>query len=182
MRISPALTRFPFTQAIQAALLSFVAAILPESLCAQGASGDAVDEDVVEEIMDSRTRATIQSVIDIRRNSKTIVDGLSATDIGDLPALSTGEALETVTGVASHLENRGATEISMRGLGPYSDLHRKGQGRPGINLDRNSLAASHFVRPKWGIYRSMLDWDNLRPDEETVRFANFSVSEVMPAN
>jgi hypothetical protein len=40
---------------------------------------------------------------------------------------------------------------------------------------------SHFVRPKWGIYRSILDWDNLRPDEENVRFANFSVSEVMPA-
>lgn len=42
--------------------------------------------------------------------------------------------------------------------------------------------ASHFVRPKWGIYRSILDRDNLRPDEETVRFANFSVSEVMLAN
>ena len=42
--------------------------------------------------------------------------------------------------------------------------------------------ASHFVRPKWGIYRSILDWDNLRPDEEIVRFANFSVSEVMFAN
>ena len=43
-------------------------------------------------------------------------------------------------------------------------------------------SASHFVRPKWGIYRSILDWDNLRPDEETVRFANFSVSEVMLNN
>ena len=42
--------------------------------------------------------------------------------------------------------------------------------------------ASHFVRPKWGIYRSILDLDNLRPDEENVRFANFSVSEVMPVN
>ena len=41
---------------------------------------------------------------------------------------------------------------------------------------------SHFVRPKWGIYRSILDWDNLRPDEENVRFANFGVSEVMPVN
>lgn len=40
----------------------------------------------------------------------------------------------------------------------------------------------HFVRPKWGIYRSILDRDNLRPDEETVRFANFSVSEVMLDN
>ena len=38
---------------------------------------------------------------------------------------------------------------------------------------------SHFVRPKWGIYRSILDWDNLRSEEENVRFANFSISEVI---
>lgn len=49
----------------------------------------------------------------------------------------------------------------------------------GLDLWRGETA-SHFVRPKWGIYRSILDWDNLRPDEEDVRFANFSVSEVMP--
>jgi hypothetical protein len=57
-----------------------------------------------------------------------------------------------------------------------------------FNIDERGLDlwrgedASHFVRPKWGIYRSILDWDNLRPDEEWVRFANFSVSEVMPTN
>jgi len=48
----------------------------------------------------------------------------------------------------------------------------------GLDLWRGE-DASHFVRPKWGIYRSILDWDNLRPDEEDVRFANFIVSEVM---
>jgi len=41
---------------------------------------------------------------------------------------------------------------------------------------------SHFVRPKWGIYRSILDLGNLRPDEEDVRFANFSIKEVMLDN
>ena len=57
-----------------------------------------------------------------------------------------------------------------------------------FNIDTDNLDlwrgedASHFVRPKWGIYRSILDADNLRPDEEIVRFANFSVSEVMFAD
>ena len=51
----------------------------------------------------------------------------------------------------------------------------------GLDLWRGE-DTSHFVRPKWGIYRSILDLDNLRPDEEDVRFANFSVSEVMPSN
>ena len=47
-----------------------------------------------------------------------------------------------------------------------------------LDLWRGS-SSSHFVRPKWGIYRSILDRDNLRADEEDVRFANFSVQEVM---
>jgi hypothetical protein len=51
----------------------------------------------------------------------------------------------------------------------------------GLDLWRGE-EPSHFVRPKWGIYRSILDWDNLRPDQEDVRFANFSVSEVMLDN
>ena len=37
----------------------------------------------------------------------------------------------------------------------------------------------HFVRPKWGIYRSILLPDELRPDEEEVRFADFSISKVV---
>lgn len=65
------------------------------------------------------SRQVIQNTIDIKRQSTTIVDGLSATDIGDLPALSIGEALESITGAASHRENGGATEISIRGLGPF---------------------------------------------------------------
>lgn len=44
------------------------------------------------------------------------------------------------------------------------------------NLDM--WRAGDFIRPKWGIYRSLMDPTNLRPDEETVRFANFSVSKV----
>ena len=57
-----------------------------------------------------------------------------------------------------------------------------------FNIDEQGLdlwrgeEPSHFVRPKWGIYRSILDRDNLRPDEEDVRFANFSISEVMLIN
>ena len=53
-----------------------------------------------------------------------------------------------------------------------------------FNIDRSNLDLwrgtdkAHFVRPKWGIYRSLIDSDNLRSDEEDVRFANFIVSKV----
>lgn len=76
-------------------------------------------EQQLEEIVVTGTRQIIRDSISIKRNSTTIVDGLSASDIGDLPALSIGEALETITGASSHRENGGATEISIRGLGPF---------------------------------------------------------------
>lgn len=72
-----------------------------------------------DEVVVTGTRQVIQDSIALKRQSSQIVDGLSANEIGDLPALSIGEALETVTGVASHRENGGATEVSIRGLGPY---------------------------------------------------------------
>ena len=65
------------------------------------------------------TRSTIQRSIDLKRNATQIVDGLSAEEIGDIPALSIGAALETITGATSHRENGGATELSVRGLGPF---------------------------------------------------------------
>lgn len=78
-------------------------------------TSDTVDDEVIA----TGTRQTIQSSIAIKRQETTIVDGLSADEIGEIPALSIGEALETVTGASSHRENGGATEISIRGLGPF---------------------------------------------------------------
>lgn len=63
---------------------------------------------------------------------------------------------------------------------------RLSDGEVIFNIDQSGLdfwrgtEASHFVRPKWGIYRSLADFDNLRSDEEIVRFASFSISEVIP--
>ena len=34
-----------------------------------------------------------------------------------------------------------------------------------------------FARPKWGIYRSIVETDSLRVDEERVRFADFSITK-----
>lgn len=79
----------------------------------------AEEQQTLDTVTVTGSRQVIQNAIDIKRNSTTIVDGLSASDIGELPALSIGEALESITGAASHRENGGATEISIRGLGPF---------------------------------------------------------------
>ncbi len=94
---------------LTAALTVLMAASVP------AVAQDAEDDEIVV----TGTRQVIQDSIALKRSNTQIVDGLSADEIGDIPALSIGEALETVTGVASHRENGGATEVSIRGLGPY---------------------------------------------------------------
>ncbi|WP_052769059.1 TonB-dependent receptor [Aurantiacibacter marinus] len=82
---------------------------------------DAGDEGAAPggDIVVTGIRGTIQSSIEEKRENDLIVDVLTSDEIGDLPALSIGEALETITGAASHREQGGATEIALRGLGPF---------------------------------------------------------------
>ncbi|WP_340587314.1 TonB-dependent receptor [Erythrobacter alti] len=84
----------------------------------QSEQSDQADSDS-NTIVVSGIRATIQDSISTKRDNDLIIDALSSDEIGDLPALSIGEALETLTGAGSHREQGGATEISIRGLGPF---------------------------------------------------------------
>jgi len=99
-------------------LVTAIAATLPFSSIthAQSNSGASSEQVAIEEVLVTGTRATERSRIEIKRDATQVVDGLSATDIGDLPALSIGEALESITGVSSHRENGGATEVSIRAI------------------------------------------------------------------
>lgn len=53
-----------------------------------------------------------------------------------------------------------------------------------INVNKSDIdmwrgnEASDFVRPKWGIYRSIVETDSLRADEEKIYFTDFSIKKV----
>jgi iron complex outermembrane recepter protein len=115
------------------------------------------EPDHIEVIEVVGTRKTIQDQITIKREATSVVDGLSAVDIGDLPALSIGEALESITGAASHRENGGATEITIRGLGPFlSATHINGREATNGSGDR-SVNFSQFpseLMQKVAIYKT----------------------------
>src|SRR5210317_45274 len=122
-RFEPLGNAHPLTTGIRVALAAMCMSVLAaQQALAQDqadASADAAEEGVIEEVIVTGTRQLIQDSISIKRDNILVVDGLSASDIGELPALSIGEALESLTGVASHRENGGATEVSIRGLGPF---------------------------------------------------------------
>ena len=114
------------TSSIRIALAAMCLSVfaVPQVLAQDQAAdtSDAQETDLLEEVIVTGTRQLIQDSISIKRDNVLVVDGLSASDIGDLPALSIGEALESLTGVASHRENGGATEVSIRGLGPFLSM------------------------------------------------------------
>ncbi|RHW18582.1 TonB-dependent receptor [Sphingomonas gilva] len=90
------------------------------------AAQDAQDAPVAEEgasegdeIIVTGIRETIQTSIETKRRETAIVDALSSDDIGDLPALSVGQAIQTITGATTHREKGDASEIAIRGLGPF---------------------------------------------------------------
>lgn len=76
-------------------------------------------EDNVEVIQVSGIAESYRNAISQKRNASTIVDALSSADIGALPDLSVAETLERITGVTGDRFKGNASEISIRGLGPF---------------------------------------------------------------
>ena len=63
-------------------------------------------------------RASVETAIAAKRDHTSIVEVISAEDIGKLPDVSIGEALARLPGVASQRVDGRAQVISIRGLGP----------------------------------------------------------------
>ncbi|MCJ8318588.1 MAG: TonB-dependent receptor [Colwellia sp.] len=149
----------PTAKWVKFAVITSVASSFVFSATAQEAQTENLDkaDNDIEVVEIVGTRRTIQNQIAIKREATTVVDGLSASDIGDLPALSIGEALETLTGASSHRENGGATEISIRGLGPFlSATHINGREATNGSGDR-SVNFSQFpseLMQKVAIYKT----------------------------
>jgi len=73
----------------------------------------------VDEIVVTGIRATQRNSIAVKRDASVIVDALVNEEIGALPDNSVAETLERITGVTADRFKGSASEISIRGLGPY---------------------------------------------------------------
>ncbi|AWB66091.1 TonB-dependent receptor [Saccharobesus litoralis] len=86
--------------------------------CTSAYANEQSSDDEVEVIeIVSSFRGNLESAINEKKMSPTIVDGISADDIGSLPALDMGEALQAVPGVQLNREGtRRESSINLRGL------------------------------------------------------------------
>jgi len=87
--------------------------LAPISAHAQGAA-----DEVIEEITAYGVRRSLDNAADIKRNSDTIVDAITAEDIGLFSDNNIAEALQRVPGVQLERSDGEGSRISIRGLGP----------------------------------------------------------------
>ncbi len=111
--------RSPLCRALLFALCAAPAAAAVQAQTAPASAAAPADPTTLDQVQVTGIRGSIQSSINKKRDDTVISDVLTAEDIGDLPAPSLADAIETLTGAASTRDKTGASEISIRGLGAF---------------------------------------------------------------
>lgn len=112
-RARPSISRFYAT----ASAAAITVALAASSANAQEAP-TSPDADTVEAVVVTGIKAGIQNSINIKKNETSIVEAISAEDIGKLPDVSIGESIARLPGLAAQRVNGRAQVISIRGLAP----------------------------------------------------------------
>ncbi|HUQ09662.1 MAG TPA: TonB-dependent receptor [Steroidobacteraceae bacterium] len=76
------------------------------------------DAEKIDEVLVTGIRKSIQDSIGAKKNEMSIVEVVSAEDIGKLPDASIAESIARLPGIAAQRTNGRAQTLSIRGLGP----------------------------------------------------------------
>ena len=87
------------------------------SSCLLASAGYAVaQEEMEEEVIVRGIRASIETSINAKRESNTIVDAISAEDIGKLPDVTIADSLQRISGVQIRRSAGEGSSVNIRGL------------------------------------------------------------------
>jgi iron complex outermembrane receptor protein len=126
------------------ALISSIIAMNIMGVNAQEVS-EVTDESAdVEIITVTGIRDSYRNAINAKRESINIVDSISLKDIGALPDNSVAETLERITGVSADRFKGSASEISIRGLGPFLGMSTMNGRAISSGSGNRSVAFSQF--------------------------------------
>jgi len=80
------------------------------------------DNAVIEEVVVTGVRASIQRAMDQKRDAAGVMDAISAQDLGVFPDTNLAESLQRITGVSISRERGEGSEVTVRGFGPAFNL------------------------------------------------------------
>jgi iron complex outermembrane receptor protein len=96
--------------------LTLLAAAIASVSAFPVAAQDAQAEEIIEEVIVTGYRRSILSAIDAKRMADTVVETLSADDLGSLPDVSMADALTRLPGISAVRTGGQAGEINIRGM------------------------------------------------------------------
>jgi TonB-dependent receptor len=112
---------------------SLVLAAATQAAYAQDAEKKSAEDAEVQEVTVTGFRASIANSIEMKRNADTIVQAISAEDIGGLPDKSIAESLSRLPGITVTRSSGQASTIQVRGMGEgyvFSTLNGREQVSP----------------------------------------------------
>ncbi|HTF98404.1 MAG TPA: TonB-dependent receptor [Cellvibrio sp.] len=96
----------------------FLAIGLVSSMATAQTQPTNTNDDLVEEVVvTGKFAQSLQNAMDIKRNSATVVEAISAEDIGQLPDVSISDSLKRLPGLAQDRDRGNGSQISIRGMG-----------------------------------------------------------------
>jgi iron complex outermembrane recepter protein len=114
IRLAEAVTR---TLARRATAIGLATLMTTTAVTAQNAPASGSGEDI-ETVVVTGIRAGIEDAIELKRESTSIVEAISAEDIGKLPDTSIAESISRLPGITSQRAEGRASAISLRGTDP----------------------------------------------------------------
>ncbi|WP_394132715.1 TonB-dependent receptor [Shewanella maritima] len=122
-------------------LLTLALAAASASMVAQAAEADAnettAQDENIEVIQVTGIRRSLQESQAVKMSSSSVVEAISAEDIGKLPDVSIAESLARLPGIAAQRLDGRANVVSIRGLGPdFSLATLNGREQASINDNR----------------------------------------------
>lgn len=94
-----------------------IAATLPVELSLAQEIASTNTDDNLEEVIVTGLRQSIQKSIDIKRNAGSVVDSITATDIGKLPDATIADSLQRISGVQIVRSGGEGAVVNIRGNG-----------------------------------------------------------------
>ncbi len=82
----------------------------------------AQEEPILEEVVVVGIRASMMRAMDLKRDAKGVVEGISAEDIGKFPDTNLAESLQRISGVSIDRSNNEGSKVTVRGFGPEFNL------------------------------------------------------------
>lgn len=111
-----------FKHRLLAASVATIVATIAGTVQAQEVPLDNDQELAIEEVQVTGIRASLKRSMDMKREAKGVVDGISAEDIGKFPDTNLAESLQRITGIAIDRARGEGSQITVRGFGPDFNL------------------------------------------------------------